>query len=264
MTSNNTLALKLITAATFIAMVTVNGLANALPINGVGTGDVSDAYANLFAPAAITFAIWGLIYLLLLLYVVGMFAGLADKAGMRQGVPAKINAIFALSSVFNTAWIFAWHYEIIWLSLILMIGILSCLIAINLILRKEQLTLRDSLFIRAPFTVYFGWITVATIANVTTFLVAIGWKGFGIDEEVWTVIILLVGAAIGLLSMYFYRSATYGGVILWAYAGIAIKHLSPDFFDSAYPPVIMAVTISLIVLLGGEFVVIRRSRTLTS
>ncbi len=244
---------KIAVAATYLIMVFVNGLANALPINGVTTGQVSDSYPDLFAPAGLTFSIWGLIYILLAaytLYQFGLFQ--SDKGAGRVELFQSIGLLFIISSIANTIWIFAWHYDAIGFSLLMMIVILVCLILIATRLREEQFSLKEKILIRLPFSVYFGWITVATIANVTTYLVSVGWGGFGISEQFWTVLILLVGVAIGIARMFRDRDIAYGLVIVWAYAGIWIKHASPAEFAGHYPAVISAAAISILLLLVAQ------------
>ncbi len=249
MDKNRGFMIKVVVAATYLTMVIVNGLANAIPINGVTTGGVSDSYPDLFAPASLTFAIWGLIYILLAgytLYQFGLFQ--ADRGAAREELFQQVGILFAISSVANFFWIFAWHYEAIWLSLIFMIIILACLILIANRLSTEEFSIKEKIFIRLPFSIYFGWITVATIANVTTFLVSIGWGGLGRSDQIWMVIILLVGAAIGILRMRRDKDLAYGLVILWAYAGILNKHISPAEFAGQYPVVIILTIVSIILL----------------
>jgi hypothetical protein len=98
--------------------------------------------------------------------------------------------------------------------------------------------------------VYFGWITVATIANITVFLVRLGWNGFGIAEAAWTVVVLLLGAGIGTLRMLRDRDYFYGAALVWAYGGIWLKHASPGGFHGEYP-IVIATTIACIVLFLG-------------
>lgn len=223
----------------YIAMIVVNFLATSLPINNRGTGEISDAYSNLFAPAGITFSIWGLIYLLLAIYVIYQFKSKNDS------LLKKINILFIITSIANILWIFAWHYDYIGLSLALMLVLLIGLIKIADTLRSNELTAEERKFIGIPFSVYFGWITVATIANVTVFLVSINWGGFGIAEFIWTSIILLIGATIGILRMNKDKSVAYGLVLVWAYLGILLKHLSNDGFAGQYTVVITTVIICL-------------------
>lgn len=245
--------IRIIVVITFLIMITVNTLANIIPINGVTTGQVSDSYPNLFTPAGLTFAIWGLIYLLLggyTLYQTGLFQGNTNT--IKTGLLNKIGVLFSISSIANALWIFSWHYGFIPLSMILMLVILVCLILINQTLKDEQLSEREYLFVRLPFSVYFGWITVATIANATVLLVSLGWKGFGLAEETWAIIIIFVGFIIGATTMLKNRDLAYGLVIVWAYAGILLKHLLPDGFGGQYFAVIVTTSICIFLLLAAS------------
>jgi len=122
MDKNKSFIIKIVVVVTYLFMVLMNGLANALPIGGITTGEVSDMYFDLFAPATYTFIIWGLIYLLLLgytLYQLGLFQ--ADKGASRTELFQQIGIYFSISSVANGLWILAWHFDAIWLSLLLML-----------------------------------------------------------------------------------------------------------------------------------------------
>jgi len=233
---------KVLAGVAYIAMVIMNFLANGLPLNNRSTGDISDAYPNIFAPAGPAFSIWGLIYLLLGMYVVYQFVNKDRKIDI---LISKINPFFIATSIANIFWIFAWHYDYIGLSVLIMVTLLILLIKIADIIRVEQFTRIGKFIIRAPFSIYFGWITVASIANITVFLVSIGWDGFGISESVWMSIILLVGAGIGIIRMLKDKNIPYGMVLVWAYSWILFKHISPSGFDGAYPTVITTVIVCL-------------------
>ncbi|MEI7885029.1 MAG: tryptophan-rich sensory protein [Clostridia bacterium] len=254
----NTL-LKAFVALTFVLMVVVNALANILPINNKGTGEISDFYKNLFAPAGLTFAIWGVIYLTLALYSLYQFGLLSNKnKPLKEALIKKIGVYFSISSLANTLWIFSWHYQIIPLSMLLILVVLACLIMINRAIVKEKLNSNEQLYLGLPFSIYFGWITVAVIANFTTLLVSLSWKGFGISETIWTVIIILVGLIISAATIIRNRDFAYGLVIIWAYAGIWLKHTSTSGFAGAYPAVINTVVISIILLVVTEaFILIK-------
>ena len=240
---------KVFVALAFLCMVVVNVLANSIPINGKNTGQVSDSYGNLFAPAGITFSIWGVIYVFLALYVLYQFGFL--RLNQKVSLDLVFNTIgpaFILSSLANSAWIFAWHYDRIALSMGLMIVLLLCLLTIVNMLKRTKLNTRGKVFVKIPFSIYFGWITIATIANATTLLVSLGFDGFGIDEYYWTILILVVGLVIGGATTYLNRDIAYGAVIIWAYAGIWIKHASRDGFDGTYPLIIYTAAFSLAVM----------------
>jgi hypothetical protein len=249
--------IKILVVITFSLMITVNALANILPINGLTTGEVSDYYANLFAPAGITFSIWGLIYLLLAgytIYQLGFFQSDISKA--KEDLFQKVGVYFSISSIANAIWILCWHYLAIPSTMLLMIVILICLIIIVIEIKKMELSFKDKLFIKLPFSIYFGWITIATIANVTTLLVSIEWNGFGISAEVWTIIIILVGLVIGATTTLVNKDIPYGLVIIWAYIGILIKHTSPEGFNKEYLAIIITVIASIVILLITEVYVV--------
>lgn len=250
--NNVNTSIKVLTTVSFLIMVLVNALADTIPINGQGTGQVSEYYKNLFAPAGLTFAIWGLIYLLLAgytLYQLGLFN--VNTRGFKGELLEKIGLYFSVSSIANATWIFSWHYHLIGLSMLLMLIILVCLIFIVREMNEVEFSLREKIFIRLPFSVYFGWITVATIANATTLLVSLGWDGFGISEPTWAVIMIAVGLVIGITTMLRNRDIAYGLVIIWAYVGIFIKHTSASGFAGQYPVVITTVIVGIISLLIG-------------
>ncbi|OGZ31956.1 MAG: lantibiotic ABC transporter permease [Candidatus Portnoybacteria bacterium RBG_13_40_8] len=232
---------KFLVPVAYLAMVVVNYLANALPLGGRGTGVISDAYPNLFAPAGYAFSIWGLIYTLLTIYVVYQFS---QKENI---LTAQVNRLFVVNALFNVGWLFAWHYDVIWLSVLLMIGLLVTLIKIADVLRQSVLTRKENFLVRLPFSIYFGWITVATIANITVLLVGLGWNGFGLAESFWTVIVLLVGAAIGSWRTIHDRNIPYALVLVWAYGAILFKHVSESEFNGAYPTVIVAAGLCILV-----------------
>jgi hypothetical protein len=246
-------------------MVVMNLLANILPINGVTTGQVSDSFENLFAPAGVTFSIWGLIYLLLggyTLYHLGLFRDHQSKS--TTSLFNRIGVLFSISSLANASWVLVWHNYMILLSLLLIVVVLVCLIKINELTARESFTGRDYFFIRLPFSIYFGWITIATIANVTILLVSIGWGGFGLAESTWAVIILLVGLIIATATMIKNRDIAYGLVIVWAYAGILLRHISPEGFGGQYPAVITTVVICIVLLLLAEVYLLASKKKLNA
>lgn len=229
--------MKYLNLILFAGMVVMNYLANALPLNGKTTGQLSDAYPNLFTPAGVTFSIWGFIYILLLIFCVIQFTT------SYQAAISRIGWLFGFTCVFNALWIVAWHYERLPLSLILMLGLLVSLIWINVFIRG----LPDA-FIKAGFGVYLGWICIATIANVSALLVNYGWGGFGISEQTWTIIMILVGAVIVSLTIWRLENPFIGLAVVWAFAGIMIKRQADNraiFITAAVMMVAVAVVLML-------------------
>lgn len=254
---------KALVVVTYLAMVGVNFLANALPLNGRRTGEVSNAYQNLFTPTGLTFSIWSLIYLLLglhVLYQLGLFRG-SQPDEERTALLNRVGLLFSMSSVANTAWVFAWHYGMIPLSAVLIAVILVCLILITNGLRVADLSARERWMMGVPFSVYFGWTTVAVVANVTVLLVYLGWDGLGLADSTWAAIMVVVAMAIGAVTTVRNRDVAYGLVLIWAFTGILIRQTSADGLDSRYPVVIAAVLASLLVFVAAEAVVLQRRRS---
>lgn len=190
----------------------MNYLANALPLNGKTTGQVSDNLPNLFTPAGLTFSVWGVIYLLLAVFCILQFTSQAKEIAINAGW------IFALSCVFNAVWILAWHYEKLPLSLLIMIGLLISLIFLNMQIKDLPHGL-----VKAAFGIYLGWICIATIANVTAVLVSIDWNGFGISPVIWTIILIAAGTLIVSLTLLRLNNPYIGVVVVWAFLGIIIR-----------------------------------------
>lgn len=244
--------IKICALISYLAMVVVNFLANSLPINNRSTGEISDLYSNLFAPSGFTFSIWGLIYILLAGYLLYQFLTFLKKRDESKEILLKrVNLFFIASSIANILWIFSWHYDLIGLSVVIMILLLIFLIKISNILSIEKLKSLDRYFVVIAFNIYFAWITIATIANITVFLKSIGWSGFGINDFMWTSIILLLGVLIGMLRMLKDEEISYGLVLIWAYFGILVKHISQSGFNMQYPIVITILIVSLILYIGS-------------
>jgi hypothetical protein len=211
-----------VNVAALVAAIAVNALANALPLNNLTTGEISDRFEVYFVPAGYVFAIWGLIYLALAAFVVYQ-ALPAQRDNPRL---ARIGYLFAASCVANAAWLFLWHYERFGWTLVAMLALLALLIAIYLRLGigREQVSPAEKWLVHVPFSIYLGWITVATIANVTSLLDYVGWGGWGISAAAWTMIVLAAASGIALLTALTRRDVAYLLVLVWALAGIAVKH----------------------------------------
>jgi hypothetical protein len=212
----------------FLATVVVNGLATALPINNKTTGELSDQYPNLFVPAGLTFSIWGLIYILLAIFVIYQLVVTVRKDQARLNPFKKIGLLFFISSILNIGWIFSWHYEIVPLSLVIMLLLLGSLLTIYLRLGvgKKGAAKKEQYLTHLPFSVYLGWITIATIANVTALLVDLNWNRFGLSEQFWTVAVIVVGIAIALSVLFRMQDIYYSLVVDWALLGILLKRLA--------------------------------------
>lgn len=232
---------RIIAAVAFVVMLVLNGMAGSTTLlNGQNTAAISDKNVNLFTPAGYTFAIWGIIYLMLGVYVVYQL-GWIGKSRQNKLKPETIEAMtpyFIATSVLNCVWILAWQYEVLWLSVLLIIGMLYSLVKIEETLKDKDMTVGERMMVRNPFSLYFGWITVATIANICTWLVSIKWDGLGLSPVLWTGSLLIIGALVGLAGMIRNVNCLYGAVFVWAYLGILTKHVSVTGWNDQYPIVI--------------------------
>lgn len=222
-TLNKKPILSILNLILFAAVVYVNMLAVTLPINGKSTGELSDQYPNLFVPAGFTFSIWGVIYLLLFIFVVYQNWVSFNKKTV-QKLSTQSQVLFGLTNILNISWILAWHYEMVTLSVLIMIAFLSTLIVLFLKNEKIQYkTLSEKIAIDTPISVYLGWISVATIANITALLVTFGWTGSPLAESTWTILMLSIGAALAVLMLFQRTNFAYALVIIWAFYGIFSK-----------------------------------------
>ena len=235
----------------FLGMVTVNYLANALPINNLDTGQLSDKYPNLFVPAGFTFSIWGVIYLLLAVFI---FFSLKQALTGREVFPAfkRLGILFFLTCLANAGWIFAWHYEKLILSLLVMLTLLILLIIIyqRLDSRPYDEIRRDKFPAKLPFSIYLGWISVATVANTTAVLVGFNWNRFGLSEQFWTVLLLAVVVILTIIFIFKKKDYLYALTIIWALLGILYKRIQ----DTASAD--RAVEISILVSLAVIFLIL--------
>jgi hypothetical protein len=210
----------------FLGVLVANSLATTLPINNKTTAALSDQYPNLFVPAGITFSIWGIIYILLAIYSIYQLI----QASKPESKPFfnQIGILFFITCLANITWILAWHYEIVGLSVVIMLIFLITLIAIYFRLQIGKINASKTVryFVHLPFSIYLGWISIATIANITAFLVDIGWNGFGLNAQIWTVIVIIVGLALAIIMLLKRRDIYYCLVVDWAFLGILLKRLS--------------------------------------
>jgi benzodiazapine receptor len=221
--------------------LTVNILATALPLNGQNTGAISDRFKVFFVPAGYVFAIWGVIYIGWIAFAIYQ-ALPAQKESPRL---RRLGYLFALSGLFNAAWLFCWHFNQFALSVLVMLGLLGLLIAsyLRLDVARTKVGTIEKWCLDIPFSVYLGWITVATVANVTDLLYYINWNAFGISPEIWAVIMLLVASLLGLAMALTRRDSAYLFVLVWSFAGIAVK-------QAATPMVAYAAWAAALVALG--------------
>lgn len=232
-------ASQIITVLATLITITINALANILPINGLDTGEISDRFDIFFVPAGYVFSIWGLIYLGLVAYTV--FQVLPSQAD--NPVLKKIAPYYWLSSAANSIWIFLWHYEVFSVTLVAMVVILASLLVIYRSLAGP--TGLDKWLVKLPFSVYLGWISVATIANASQTLFFFGWNGWGISPQVWTVGMLVIAGLLGGLMSWRENDTPFVLVLIWAFIGITVSQAGASLVVNAAWAVVVFLVLAL-------------------
>lgn len=232
--------LRWINIVGFIATILVNTLAaNTTVIGGKITAQISDENPTLITPAGYVFSIWGVIYILLAIFVISQALPTDEAKKYRE----KIGWLFLISCILNIAWIFFWQFEFLKLSVIIIFLLLATLVLIYLRLDigKTRIQLREKIVFHLPFSVYLAWITIASIANVAVTLVSINWIGFGISAETWAITMIATALLITILIMLTRKDFAYGLVVIWALLGISVK-------QSSIQEIVVVTQVSVIIL----------------
>lgn len=262
--TTSTRLLQVLNIIGFTLMVFMNFLAVYLPLNGKTTGELSVKYENLFVPAGATFSIWGIIYFLLLAFTIFQASSLfSSRPNKPTTVVTQLSIWYFASSLLNSFWIVAWHYELIPVSVAIMLLLLTVLIFANfgIVNIYRQLSGGLGLLAKASFGIYLGWICVATIANITAWLTAIGWSA-GLEEDTWTVIMVVVGGLIALFAAIKLNNVFVSVALIWAFSGIILKRVNsePVYYLIITTAVIAAMAHFINVLAG----IYRMNRTKTT
>lgn len=211
----------------YIWMIVMNTLAIVLPLGGISTQALSERYDNPFTPIGFTFSIWSVIYLLLLLFT---FIPLWQSWQGKKTTPVQKNItwLYPLSCLLNGLWIVTWHYQFIGVSVVIMVGLLVTLIRIHMAVRVAKPTRFDSIITLPAFSIYLGWISVATIANIAAWSVEGGWTGDLTSQIIGTNIMVGVATLLGATMFVRYRDVFFNLVIIWALYGIMSKRIMVD------------------------------------
>jgi hypothetical protein len=221
--------------------LTVNVVATVLPLNGQTTAEISDRFQVYFVPAGYVFAIWGVIYLGWIAFTIFQLRPSQKKNPRLR----RLGYLFALSNIANATWLFCWHYNQFGLSVLVMLALLGLLIAsyLRLNVNHSSISRLEYWSVDVLFSVYLGWITVATVANISDWLYFIKWGGFGISPQLWAVIMLAVASLVGLGMTLARWDVGYLSVLAWAFIGIAVKQAST-------PLVVLGAWMAAVAMLG--------------
>lgn len=217
---------KWLNAVLLVATLIVNALATLLPLGGRDTKEISDMFKNLLTPAGFAFSIWSLIYLLLIGFVIYSFV--AERKG--RSTAAAPGIWFAVSCVLNMAWLFCWQYLLTELSVVVMLLLLATLIIVYLRTRLngERLEVADIAFVKVPFSLYLGWISVATIVNISALIAKYDFGDVGLGARGWAILMLIVAGLLGFAIAFRFRDGVYPLVIAWALYAISVEQADAD------------------------------------
>ncbi|MEX2502951.1 MAG: tryptophan-rich sensory protein [Trueperaceae bacterium] len=221
------LGLRLAVIASVVAVIGMNVAANALPLFGRATGAISDAYPTPFTPAGYVFSIWGVIYLGQIVYAVWQ----ATPAGRADPRTASVAPWVIASGAMNVSWLILWHAELVAWAVLPIVALLSCVAVVYEKLRAAPSKgdpAADSAGVvrwtaQIPFAIYFGWLSVATIANVAVAGVALGWQGAPFGAEAWAGLMILVATLLGVRMLQARAEPAFALVLIWAFVGIAVE-----------------------------------------
>ena len=237
MKKRNAAVIRLVVPLAYLSMIIVNYLANALPLGGLSTGEVSDLYPNLFVPSGFTFSIWGIIYLLLGASVVFFITRIGSHDA---GLYRKLAVFFVITCVFNMAWIFSWQYRLPGLSFAVMILLFFTLNAIKIILwdQDKMLNQQERIFLNLPFSFYFAWINIALLANLTALKIHLGWSR-GVSDMFWAMMMIFIAVILTIYRVVRRHDIVFPIVTVWALTGIIHKRMA---FQEAREVALAAVT----------------------
>lgn len=240
----------------FIIAFAVSMLSQVSAINNKDIGDVSNKYDTLFTPAGITFSIWGVIYIALFAFSIYHIykAFQEDTHSEANKDTSRMGVLFIVNNIATAAWVFAWVNEQFILSVLLMLIQLITLIIINVSLKifNPHRSVYSKIFTQFPLGIYFAWICIATIANVSSALVGLGWEGGGVSPSSWTIILIAAATLISMAIILLKKNVFFGLVVIWAFYGIILKHNDGD--PALYNDIISAARGGIACVALAEFI----------
>jgi len=245
--SSSGFGLSIATIIAIAATLIVNILSNFFPPGGKNISEIANTILQgvLITPANYAFAIWGLIYLGVIAYGIYQF----NPTRRSNSTIKQVNSLLILASLAQIVWVYLFTLRFFWLSVGAILIILLPLIRIYLLLKigQPRASRERKWMVQIPFSIYLGWISVATIVNIASALYISGWNGWGIAAVGWTVIMLLISTVIGAIVAIQRGDIAFVLVFIWAYVAIAIRHFdNPLIWITA---VVSAITLAICQLL---------------
>lgn len=246
--------IKWVNLVSYIAMICVNAIANFGKLGGNTTAGISDLYDSVLTPAGFAFMIWGLIYVLLLFFVITPFV---NPKGAAAEFSDSVGIWFSLSCIVNALWMISWHNKMIVLSFVLMLVLFGSLYFAILKVTKTKRTASvndnavGSFLSRAGIEVYFGWISVAMLANLMSMFTFLGLDGFGSTASILGGALLLAGSLLVSFICMYSSSMMIAFAAVWAYSCILYRHMAEAMLNWNYVGIIVTAAVGIVFILIG-------------
>lgn len=233
-------SLVILNTISLVLMLFFNYASSSGILSGITVGEVSQKYDTLFAPSDYAFTIWILIFSLCVCFVVYQWYLL--KNGDPHDYINRTGIWFTLSNIANAVWLICWTNEMLgWSVILILLLLLSlCVLTVRLRLELDDEPLRTMLFIWWPVVIYLGWIMVATIACIASWLVFIGWQGGTIGEDAWTMMMIAAATILYLLLVKKRNLREAALVGMWAFIAIAVRRWNA-YSNIAYTAILASV-----------------------
>jgi hypothetical protein len=248
------LFLVIANTVTLLIMLFANYAANAGLFSGKNVADVSHKYDTLIAPSGYAFIIWGMLFLLAIGYVICQWMLL--RHGDPHNYIERTWLWFSISNIANAAWLYCWLNERLGLSVICILLLLMSLVILTVHLRIEldDVAVRYIFFVWWPITFYLGWIMVATIACIAAWLTSIEWDGFGLTQNFWTIVLMIIANVVYLVLIIRRNMREAAVVGIWAFIAIAVRQWN------SYNSIVYASLIASTVLLIASLLHVYKNR----
>jgi len=236
----------------YFCMLILNAISLALPINGRNVAMVAAYYPNFFTPSKFTFIIWLPVYLLLASFVIYQYI-LPDNSLISSKVLSLVRISFISYCVINFVWIFAWLYDYFALSTMIIFVVTVFLGCVSRNISREDLSARDRLCIRLPFSILYAWISMTTVINLVVLMYSVRWRILGLPHEISSLLIFASLTVIALVQTLINKDIAYCLTFIWSYIGILVKHISHENLDRPYPYAVNVLVVCIILLTGSVF-----------
>lgn len=208
--------------------ILLNYVFNSGVINGITMKVVSDRYENLFTPSGYAFAIWGVIYALLVAHVI--YTIYIFKTKKETFAIDALGKLFIISNILNILWVYFWLKDLVGVCLFLMILLLYVLLRIFIRVQAiKQLASLSNLFISCPFALYAGWVSVALIANTSALLTKLKWQGGLLTHDEWTIFMIIAAGVLGVFISWKYNATAFGISVTWGISAVSVNNFHENF-----------------------------------